>query len=64
MSLKLAKEIERLEPFGEGNSEPLFRIDNIRFRNLKRIGNDGAHLSVTAEYEGAYANAVGFFMGD
>ncbi len=64
VSLKLAKEIERLEPFGEGNAEPLFRVDNIRIRNLKRIGNEGAHLSLTAEYEGAYANAVGFFMGD
>ncbi|HWS30777.1 MAG TPA: single-stranded-DNA-specific exonuclease RecJ [Clostridia bacterium] len=64
VNLKLAQEIEKLEPFGEGNPEPLLRADNVHLKNLKRIGGEGAHLSLTAELGGAYANAVGFFMGD
>ncbi len=61
---RFAEEIERLEPFGEGNPEPLIRSDGVRLMRLKRIGNDGAHLSLTAESGGAYKNAVGFFLGE
>ncbi|MEN6471298.1 MAG: single-stranded-DNA-specific exonuclease RecJ [Clostridiaceae bacterium] len=63
-TLELAQELERLEPFGEGNPEPLFRADGVRLMNLRRIGGEGAHLSATAESGGAYAGAVGFSMGD
>ena len=47
ISLGLAEAIERLEPFGEANAEPVFGIHNVCFTDMKPMGADGKHLSVT-----------------
>lgn len=46
IALDFAESIERLEPFGEGNEEPVFRIDNVVFSSVRTLGADGKHLSV------------------
>jgi len=47
ISLELAEAVERLEPFGEANEEPIFGIHNVCFTDVRPMGVDGKHLSVT-----------------
>lgn len=44
LTLELAEDIRRLEPFGEGNEEPLFRICGVRVSTARTLGVDGRHL--------------------
>ena len=44
ISLALCSEIEKLEPCGQNNNEPLFLINNVRINNLKLIGETKKHL--------------------
>lgn len=46
ISLALAEEVNRLEPFGEGNPEPIFGLKGVRFVDIKPLGSEGRHLSV------------------
>ena len=47
ITLELAEAVERLEPFGEANAEPVFGIHKVCFTDVKPMGADGKHLSVT-----------------
>ena len=58
LTLSLVEELERLEPFGEGNPEPAFWTEGALLRNVKRIGNGGKHLKATAVQGDSYAEAV------
>jgi single-stranded-DNA-specific exonuclease len=44
MKLDLYKSIKKLEPFGMGNSKPLFIIEKAEVINQKIVGNDQKHL--------------------
>jgi single-stranded-DNA-specific exonuclease len=44
---KLMDELALLQPFGQGNSEPLFYAENVRVAYSKVIGNDHRRLSLT-----------------
>ncbi|AEI15228.1 single-stranded-DNA-specific exonuclease RecJ [Flexistipes sinusarabici DSM 4947] len=44
IDVNLAKALELLEPFGEGNRKPLFRIKNPVIENQRIIGKNGEHL--------------------
>ena len=43
LSIELVKEIEKMEPFGFGNEKPVFRISNIKCREIKAIGANLKH---------------------
>jgi len=38
------KELRLLAPYGEGNAEPVFRFDGVRFASLRTIGKDDKHF--------------------
>ncbi len=38
------KELRMLAPYGEGNAEPAFRINGVRFASLRTIGKDDKHF--------------------
>jgi single-stranded-DNA-specific exonuclease len=39
--------IEKLAPFGEGNTEPVFSIENISIQKIEKVGNNGkSHLKI------------------
>ncbi|MBI2301569.1 MAG: single-stranded-DNA-specific exonuclease RecJ [Armatimonadetes bacterium] len=46
LTLELAKELEKLAPFGEGNREPVLEVDGLRVGEAKAT-RDGTHLQVT-----------------
>jgi single-stranded-DNA-specific exonuclease len=47
IDLGLIEEINRLAPFGIGNSKPVFYIKNITPESFRGIGQTGAHLEIT-----------------
>ena len=42
----LHADIRRLEPFGEGNPEPVFGLRGVALREVKAMGAEGRHLSL------------------
>jgi len=44
ISLSFCGELKHMEPFGQGNPEPLFLLRNVRMEQTRRVGNEGAHL--------------------
>lgn len=45
ITMKMAKEIEKCQPFGIGNSEPIFGCKNVNCTSIKIIGANKNHLS-------------------
>ncbi len=44
---ELTTQIATLEPFGNGNPEPILRVNNVHVISLRRMGSDGQHLKLT-----------------
>lgn len=59
VTLDFAKTIQTLEPFGQGNPEPLFVLNNITLDSLRLVGTDGRHV------QGKMGNVkmIGFGLG-
>ena len=45
VTLELAEALTRLEPFGEGNPEPVFGLRGVLLRDVRPLGAGGQHLS-------------------
>jgi len=62
---ELVREIESLEPFGEGNPEPLLAAFDLEVAgSVRRMGADGRHLSFWVRQDGVAARAVAFGLGE
>ena len=48
LTLELAEEIAKMEPFGEGNKEPVFLFRNAALSEVRFLGQDAKHLAFTA----------------
>jgi single-stranded-DNA-specific exonuclease len=59
ITLDNARDLQRLEPFGEGNREPLFLVKNQNISNLRCVGKEDQHLQCQI----GDAKAVGFNLG-
>ena len=46
LSLALVEELAILEPFGQGNPEPLFLVRDTEVMGARRVGNNGKHLQL------------------
>lgn len=62
-TLQTYRDLQRLQPFGIENEEPLFQFPAI-VRNAKRVGSTGAHLKVRlGDPSGKiFIDAIGFFL--
>lgn len=47
LTLEFAEAIQRLEPFGEGNPEPLFGLRGVSLSEVRQVGDKGRHLAVS-----------------
>ncbi len=47
LTLELAQWLQTLEPFGEGNPEPIFRLRGVKLGDVKPLGLEGRHLQMT-----------------
>lgn len=48
LSAAQVRALKRLAPFGEGNPEPVFRFNGVRFASLRTIGRDDKHFCASA----------------
>lgn len=51
ITLEVAQEFNKFEPYGIGNPRPVLAYKNFRGSNARTIGKDGAHLSFTIDAE-------------
>lgn len=65
LTLELAKKIEKLNPFGFGNPEPVFLNRNLVVEEATLVGNDSQHLKITVncQLSAVSFRAIGFGMG-
>ncbi|MDI1471111.1 single-stranded-DNA-specific exonuclease RecJ [Thermodesulfovibrio sp. 1176] len=59
---RVVDEIKLLEPFGEGNREPLFGAKELTVVNLRKVGNN--HLKMFLRQNGNSISAIGFEMAE
>lgn len=65
INLRLAEEISLLEPFGQGNPEPLFASEGMTVLQKRRVGSGGAHLKLFVRSDGVEpTDCIGFGLGD
>ena len=62
LTIELAREVERFEPFGEGNPEPVFAVRGARLADVKPLGQEGRHLSLS--FSDGCPRAVWWGRGD
>ncbi len=60
----LARELERLEPCGEGNPEPLLAARRARVLQSRTVGAGGRHLKLLVDCGGRPVDCIGFGLGD
>lgn len=63
LSCGLAREIERLAPFGQGNPSPVFLSKNMKVDSCKKVGAKGSHIKLKLSRGGAVIDAIGFGLG-
>jgi len=49
VSLENCKLIQKLEPFGIENPQPLFKFNNLRIVDLRLLGNNQEHLKLKVD---------------
>jgi len=70
ISWQTYEELERFEPFGEANREPVFLLSDAKIVNIDRVGknngngNGKKHLRLLLDFSGTKRKAMGFFMGE
>lgn len=62
VNFNLIKELQMLEPFGAGNSEPVFGSRDLEVINPRVVGNN--HLKMKLKCHSQVMDAIGFEMGD
>jgi single-stranded-DNA-specific exonuclease len=60
----LVDEIALLEPFGNGNPQPVFASRGLTVRNLRRMGSDGQHVKITLDQDGKTVDMLTFNAPD
>lgn len=62
LSLELIEEMRKLEPYGEGNQEPVFLLPEVRVVDVAKLGVDGKHLRLTVwDKQGKSLKLMQFF---
>ncbi len=60
----VVQQIAQLEPFGNGNPQPILRSVNTIVRNQRRMGDNGQHVKLTVEADGRTVDMLAFNAPD
>lgn len=61
INLELLALLKKLEPYGHGNPEPIFKVQHVRILERREMGNARQHLKLhLSDNDGNYLTAVGF----
>ena len=63
INIRDIKDLELLEPFGEGNKMPLFQISNVKITSVRAL-SEGKHLKISVKDENKQIDAIGFNIGN
>ncbi len=63
ISLELAKQLELMEPFGYGNTKPVFACKNLQIQTSRTVGSDFKHLKLRLKSRENNIEAIGFNFG-
>jgi len=63
--IKNWNEVEKLAPFGFGNSKPVFLFEGVKIEKIKKFGKNGSgeHLEIIFSGNNSKAKAISFFSG-
>ena len=56
--------IDKLEPFGQGNPEPMFMVKNVKLLDIKPVGSKGEHLQFPIQCGDKKVKAIAFRFGE
>jgi len=62
LNLKTLQEIQKLQPFGAGNPEPIFVVRNVALSDLRAVGRKEDHLA--GRVGAAKIKMIGFGLGE
>jgi single-stranded-DNA-specific exonuclease len=60
INIKLIEILKKLEPFGYGNSQPVFTTKKVKVVESKTVGSDGKHLKLKLEQNGIKFDGIWF----
>ena len=62
LDLSFLEELKKLEPYGPGNEEPIFRLKNVSIANITRMGAERNHLRLDLrDRHGKILKCLAFF---
>ena len=63
LSLEVVETLQQFEPFGPGNVQPKFLLEDITVESVREVGNTGKHLRLQASKAGVVFSLIGFGYG-
>ena len=63
VNIKSVKELSMLEPFGEGNREPLFLFKDLKINSIRTLSEE-KHIKLTLQENHYLIDAIGFNLGE
>lgn len=64
LNYDLLKQLEKLQPSGYGNPEPVFITRGVKMKSKRTVGAEGKHLKLTLTDGRFTLDAIGFRLGD
>lgn len=63
ISIDTVTELDKLSPFGMGNSSPVFLFEDAIVKDIRAVGKDKTHLKLGIIYKGIEIDSIGFNLG-
>ena len=63
LNKETVEQLNKLEPYGEANKNPIFLYKNIKIDSIRAL-SEGKHLKMTLKDNNSLINAIGFNMGN
>lgn len=65
LSLELLENLKSLEPYGPGNEEPVFCLQNVKINSVSRMGTEQSHLRLDlSDKNGKHLKLIAFYAPD